>query len=295
MSAARAFSRNKPIIVLKVGRSSEGAKAARSHTGSIAGNDEIFSAAFARAGIVRVDTTVALFHTAKALAMQPRPAGNRMAVVTNAGGPGVIATDALIYSGGQIAKLEKKTYKALDKILPKFWSRNNPIDILGDAGPKRYRETIDICLRDNSIDAILVILTPQAMTDPTAVAREIVNIKNKRGKTILASWMGGAEVALGREILEKGNIPIYRQPEDAIRSFAYLYEYSKNLKLLQETPATIPHAFSPKTKANKKLLEQVVSEGRNTLNEVEAKNFLANYNIPVVKSFLANSKKKRAE
>ncbi len=295
MSAARAFSRNKPIIVLKVGRSSAGAKAARSHTGSIAGDDEIFSAAFARAGIVRVDTTVALFHAAKALAMQPRPAGNRMAVVTNAGGPGVIATDALIFSGGQIANLEKKTFDALDKILPKFWSKNNPIDILGDAGPERYRQALDICLRDNNTDAILIILTPQAMTDPTAVAKEIVSIKKTCGKTILASWMGGGEVALGRQILEKGNIPIYRQPEDAIKSFSYLCKYSKNLELLQETPATIPHAFAPRTKANKKILSRAISENRNTLSEIDARSLLANYGIPVLKSLIAGSADEASE
>ncbi|MEA3398798.1 MAG: bifunctional acetate--CoA ligase family protein/GNAT family N-acetyltransferase [Patescibacteria group bacterium] len=289
MSAARAFSRNKPIIVLKVGRSSEGAKAARSHTGSIAGNDEIFKVAFERAGIVRVDTTVALFHTAKALAMQPRPAGNRMAVITNAGGPGVIATDALIYSKGQIAKFEKKTYEGLNKILPKFWSQNNPVDILGDAGPKRYRQAIEICLQDKNIDAVLIILTPQAMTDPTAVANKIVSIKKKYGKTILASWMGGNEVAAGRQILEAGNIPIYRQPEDAVRSFTYLCNYTKNLNLLNETPASIPHAFNPKINENKNLIENAVKKNRFTLNEVEAREFLSNYDIPVIKSMIAES------
>jgi len=160
MSAARAFSRSKPIIVLKSGRTAEGAAAAKSHTGSLTGNDAIFSAAFQRAGIIRVDTVVSLFHTAKSLAMQPRPKGKRMAVITNAGGPGIIATDALVYSGGTLAKLEKATIKKLDQFLPSSWSRNNPVDILGDADPARYKKALNVVLADSNVDAILLILTP---------------------------------------------------------------------------------------------------------------------------------------
>ncbi|MCU0679146.1 MAG: acetate--CoA ligase family protein, partial [Planctomycetes bacterium] len=289
MSAARAFSRNKPIVVLKVGRSEAGAKAAKSHTGSLAGNDAIFDAAFKRAGVVRVDTTVNLFHTAKALSMQPRPSGSRVAVITNAGGPGVIATDMLVEKGGVLAVLEKKTLNELDKILPPAWSRGNPVDILGDADAKRYRHALEICLNDGNTDAILVILTPQAMTDPQAVAVEIAKVKNPTGKTILASWMGGESVEEGRRILEIGNIPVYRQPEDAIHSFMFIRRYAQNLELLYETPATIPHAFKPKTAANRKLLSMVVADGREALNEAEAKDFLKNYQIPVVPSTVARS------
>jgi len=291
LSAARAFSRTKPIIVLKVGRSEAGAKAAKSHTGSIAGNDRVFNAAFERAGIVRVDTTVSLFHTAKALAMQPRPRGNKMAVITNAGGPGVIAADALIYSGGQIANLAKITINRLNKLLPPIWSRGNPIDILGNAGPEQYKKALEIALKDENTDAVLVILTPQAMTKPTEAAKQLVKVKNTRKKTILASWMGGYDVQAGREILEKGNIPVYRQPEDAIRSFMHIYNYSKNLELLYETPATIPHAFTPKTEANKKIIENAIKNKHASLNEVEIKKMLLNYGIPVVKSAVAKNKK----
>jgi acetyltransferase len=291
MSAARAVARNKPIILLKVGRSEAGAKAARSHTGSLAGNDAIFNAAFKRAGIIRVDTVVGLFHCAKALAMQPRPASNRVAVVTNAGGPGVIATDSLIFSGGGTAKLSSATIKALNKSLPSTWSKGNPVDILGDAKPERYRRAVEVCLNDKGVDAALVILTPQAMTNPTAVAQELVKIKNSRNKTILASWMGGHDVARGREILEAGNIPVYRTPEDAIRSFMHIYNYSRNIELLYETPATIPHAFKPKTAANKKLLTRVVEEKRDTLTEAEAKELMKNYQIPVAKNKIATSAK----
>ena len=281
LSAARAFSRTKPIIVLKVGRSEAGAKAAKSHTGALAGNDAVFDAAFERAGIVRVDTTVSLFHTAKALAMQPRPAGNRLAVITNAGGPGVIAADALIYSGGRLASLEKPTIAKLDKFLPQAWSRGNPVDILGDADSMRYKKTLILCLNDKNVDAVLVLLTPQAMTDSAAVARELVKLKNKDKKTILASWLGGLSVARGREILEQGNIPVYRQGEDAIRSFSYLYSYTKNLETLYETPATIPHAFNPRIKPNKKLISTALAQGRDALTEAEAKEVLKNYDIPV--------------
>lgn len=298
LSAARAFSRSKPIIVLKVGRSSEGARAAKSHTGSLAGNDAVFDAAFERAGIIRVDTTVSLFHTAKTLAMQERPCGCRMAVITNAGGPGVIATDALVYSGGQIANLAKDTITKLGRFLPPAWSQGNPVDVLGDADSVRYRKALEVCSRDTNVDAVLVILTPQSMTDPAAVARELValNIKLKKKqdgnrKTILASWMGGDSVAQGRKILEKGDIPVYRQPEDAIRSFMHIYNYSRNLKALCETPATIPHAFTPKTEKNRKIISIANKEGRDALSEAEAKELLKNYDIPVVDYAIAASAK----
>lgn len=291
MSAARAFSRSKPIIVLKVGRSEAGAKAAKSHTGSLAGNDSIYDAAFERSGIIRVDTAVSLFHTAKSLSMQPRPEHNRMAVVTNAGGPGVIATDALIYSGGQVANISRETIKELDKVLPEAWSHGNPVDILGDADPKRYRKALEICINDDNVDAVLVILTPQAMTHPSDVAKELIKVKNEKRKTILATWMGGDDVMEGRRILEKGSIPVYRSPEDAVRCFSYIYRYSRNLKMLYETPATIPHAFEPDIEANKKIIKQAMEAGRGALTEAEAKEVLKNYGIPVLDNGIAASAK----
>jgi acetyltransferase len=289
ISAARAFSKNKPIVVLKSGRSEEGAKATKSHTGSLAGNDKVFSAAFARAGVIRVDTVVGLFHVAKTLAMQSVSNNNKLAILTNAGGPGVIATDALIYSGGKLTTISPKTIKELDKVLPMSWSHNNPIDIIGDADATRYEQALRICLLDDNIDAILVILTPQAMTDPAQVARRIVEVAKKSSKTILASWMGGNSVAQGRRILEAGNIPTYRAPEDAINAFLNTYKYARNLQILNETPSTIPHAFTPKTEENKNLLKRVADEGRYSLNETEAKELLANYEIPVVQNAIAKN------
>lgn len=291
LSAARAFSKGKPIIVLKVGKSEAGAKAAKSHTGSLAGNNAVFDAAFERAGIVRVDTAVGLFHTAKAIAMQPRPLSAKMVVITNAGGAGVIATDSLIYSGGKLASLSKRTIDKLSQVLPDAWSHNNPVDILGDADPERYKKAVEICMNDEDVDAALIILTPQAMTDPTTVAKEIVAISKNKNKPIFACWMGGNTVAEGRTTLEQGSVPVYRSPEDAIACFMSVYNYSKNLKLLHETPSTIPHAFSPRVKENKKLIEGVVKSGRDTLTELESKKLLDNYDIPVVKNAVAKNAK----
>lgn len=289
MSAARAFSLTKPIIVLKAGRSEEGAKATQSHTGSLAGNDLVFNAAFKRAGIIRVDTATDLFHVAKILSMQPKPLSNKLAIITNAGGPGVLATDSLIYLGGQLANLQETTLNKLNKTMPANWSHSNPIDILGDAGPERFKTALDICLKDINIDGILIILTPQAMTDPSRVAEELVSLAKKSSKTIVASWMGGNDVEEGRRILERGGIPAYRSPEDALSSFIYVYNYSKHLRLLYEKPATIPHAFKPKTNKNKEIIINAIENGRDALNEYESKKFLENYGIPVVKSFIARN------
>jgi acetyltransferase len=289
MSAARAFSRHKPIVVLKVGRTEAGSKAAKSHTGSMTGNDAVYDAAFERAGIIRVDGALELFHVAKALAMQKRPADNRVAVLTNAGGPGVIASDFLSMRGGRLAELSRQTISKLKKVLPPSASSANPVDILGDADPIRYRQAAEICLADENVDALLVILTPQEMTSPTDVAREIVSIKNTKGKMIFASWMGGDDVAEGREIMEKGNIPIYRTPEEAINIFMYVDSYAKRLEFLKETPGSVPHAFKPKTEKNRKLIEGVVASGRTVMTEAEAKEMISNYGIPVAKNGVAKS------
>lgn len=287
MSAARSFARTKPIIVLKVGRSQEGAKAALFHTGSITGNNQIFDAVFKRAGVLRVGSIAELFDCARNLSMQRRPAGNRLAIVTNAGGPGVIATDALIDQKGTLANLSPETVRSLDENLPRFWSHGNPIDILADADPLRYRMALKACLRDREVDGILAILTPQAMTDAAAVARELVDIAKGSYKTVLASFLGEDDVAEGRRILEQGKIPAYENPEDAVRSFLNMVEYQRNLKLLNETPSTIPHAFAPRTAANRKIINAIASSGRFTLTAPEVKEILINYDIPVLRGGLA--------
>ncbi len=290
LSAARAFARTKPIIILKVGKSSEGAKAAMSHTGSLTGNDAVFEAAFKRAGVVRVNTIEQLFSCAQTLAMQPRPEGNKLAIITNAGGPGVIATDYLIENGGELANLSQDTIGRLNKMLPAAWSKGNPVDVLGDAGAERYEGAAELCLRDRNVDGVLVILTPQSMTDPVGVAQQLVRM-NKHGKTVLASFMGEDDVERGKQILKKGSIPAYDAPESAVRCFLSMHGYARNLEALYETPATIPHAFVPKIKENKEIIRRASG---NVLTESESKQLLMNYDIPIAESGVAKDAKSAA-
>ncbi len=290
MSAARAFARNKPIIVLKAGKSTEGAQAAMSHTGSLAGNDFVFDAAFRRSGVIRVDTIEELFNIAKSLAMQPKPSNNRLAIVTNAGGPGVIATDTLIAKGGKIAKLSDETIIELNKYLSPNWSKGNPVDVLGDAGPEQYSKAVELCAKDKNVDGILVILTPQSMTDSTEIARKIAAISKNCRKTILASWMGAEDIQAGQEVLEANNIPVYQNPENAVKCFMLMYNYSRNLEILHETPSHIPHEFQPKKNKSQELINRVLEDNRTVMTEFEAKQLLANYQIPVIKNGLAKTK-----
>jgi acetyltransferase len=289
LSAARAFARTKPIIVLKAGRSSEGAQAAASHTRTLAGNDDVFDAAFKRAGVIRVRTVEELFNCAQTLAMQPRPAGNRLAIVTNAGGPGVIATDYLIEKGGVLAHLTNETMEKLNSALPDAWSLSNPVDIQGDADVERYRLATEICMDDPDVDGLLIILTPQAMTDADGVARSLASTPKRFRKTLLTSFMGEDDVNAGVELLEQGNIPAFNTPEAAVDCFMNMYSYSRNLDLLYETPESVPHEFSPRTEKNRNIIENVASENRFTLSQAEAREFLGNYDIPVIRSEIAST------
>ncbi|HEX37813.1 MAG TPA: bifunctional acyl-CoA synthetase/GNAT family N-acetyltransferase [Candidatus Cloacimonetes bacterium] len=289
MSAARAFARNKPIIVLKAGTSSEGAQAAMSHTGSLAGNDFVFDAAFKRAGVIRVDTIDELFNMAQSLAMQQKPAGNRIAIITNAGGPGVIATDTLIEMGGKIAKLSDETIEGLNENLSPNWSRRNPVDVLGDAGPEQYAKAVELCAKDKNVDGLLVVLTPQAMTDPTGVAKKVAEVGKSCRKTLLASWMGADDVFEGQEYLENHNVPVYQTPEDAIKCFMLMYNYSRNLEILHETPSHTPREFKPENKKSRELIDAVLNDNRAVMTEFEAKQLLKYYDIPVIKNGLATT------
>ncbi len=289
MSAARAFARTKPIIVLKVGRSSAGAQAAMSHTGSLTGDDAIFDAAFQRAGIIRVNTINELFDAAQTLAMQPRPRGHRLSIVTNAGGPGVIATDALMHLGGELAPLPEATLTALNEALPPSWSHGNPVDVLGDADPRRYQVATELCLAAEGTDGVLVVLTPQAMTKPLEIAKDIAALPRQHGKTLLASWMGASDVTAGEQLLAASGIPVFDTPERAVSCFMTMVQYSRNLELLYETPESMPREFVPKTEENRALIRKVVAEGRLALTEAEAKTMIANYDIPVGPYGVANS------
>ncbi len=295
MSAARAFARSKPIIILKAGKSQEGGKATLSHTGSVAGNDAVFDAAFQRAGIIRVETIAELFHSAQALALQPRPQGNRLAIVTNAGGPGVLATDYLTIRGGKLAPLTEATMQTLNDFLPPSWSHNNPVDVLGDASAETYRKALEACLGDETVDGVLTILTTQAVTSPTEVAQEVVKAAQNTRKPVLAVWMGESDVAEGREVLEAGKIPNYRYPESAVNVFLKMWNYSRNLELLYETPEEAPQQFSPRKDSAWRIIRSALAQGRKQLAEDEAKDLLSCYNIPVSPNKVATNAEEASE
>lgn len=290
ISAAREVALTKPIIVIKAGRTQAAAQAAASHTGSLTGSDAVLDAAFRRCGVLRVDHIEELFDLAEVLAKQPRPQGSRLTVITNAGGPGVLATDALIRSGGSLASLSAQTLESLNQILPPHWSHGNPIDILGDAEPERFGQALEVVLRDPGSDGCLLILTPQAMTDPTATAEQVVNVWQHSGCRcpILASWMGGAEVDAGEQILNQAGIPTYRYPDQAARVFSHLWRYSYNLRGLYETP-TLAMPEQVQRQQVRDILAQAQQEHRQILTEVESKAVLAAYGIPIVPTTIAHS------
>ncbi len=290
MSAARHFARTKPIVVLKSGRYSESAKAAASHTGALTGESAVYDAAFKRVGIVMVSDIAELFNCAEILGMQPNPKGPHLAIITNAGGPGVMSVDTLIAKGGAPATLSQQTIETLNKVLPPYWSKSNPIDILGDAKADRYEAVIDVCLRDNNIDGLLVIYTPQGMEDPARIARSIVEQWRSKGsqKTVLTSFMGQKEVEEANQILSKYSIPTYSTPEQAVTTYMYMYQYKRNLELLYETPEELPVDTVPPKRPLTVILRNAAKE-REILTEAEAKQFLEAYTIPVVKTMVAKT------
>ncbi len=288
LSAAREVALTKPIIVIKPGRSAAAAKAAASHTGSLTGSDEVLEAAFRRSGVLRVNDIADLFDMAEVLAKQPRPAGPRLAIVTNAGGPAVLATDALVTAGADIADISQETMEELNKILPAAWSHNNPMDILGDAAPERYAKALEIVAKDPNADGMLVILTPQSMTDPTKTAEQLKPYASIEGKPVLASWMGGTEVAAGEEILNRAGIPTFSYPDTAARAFVYMWRYAYNLRGLYETPmlAASEESEADRAKADN-IIQTVRKSGRTILTEFESKQLLATYGIPTVETRIA--------
>ncbi|HJT89151.1 MAG TPA: CoA-binding protein, partial [Bryobacteraceae bacterium] len=270
LSAAREVALSKPIIVIKPGRTAAAAKAAASHTGSLTGSDEVLEAAFRRTGVLRVNNIADLFYMAEVLSKQPRPKGPRLTVVTNAGGPGVLACDSLIQGGGELAELSPESMEAFNAVLPPTWSHNNPVDIIGDASPERYAKALEIAAKDPHSDGMLVILTPQAMTDPTRIAEQLRPLATLEGKPVIASWMGGVDVAAGEEILNRANIPTFPYPDTAARAFNYMWRYSYNLKGLYETPAMPEDSeeWAPDRKRAEQLIQKARAEGRTILTEV---------------------------
>jgi len=291
MSAAREVALTKPIIVIKPGRTEGAARAAASHTGSLTGSDEVLDAAFRRCGVLRVNSISDVFSVAEVLAKQPRPQGPRLTILTNAGGPGVLAADNLIASGGQLAELSAETLNALNGSLPPQWSHNNPVDILGDASPERYARSLEITAQDPNSDGLLVILTPQAMTDPTATAEALKPYGQAYKKPVLASWMGGEDVAAGESILNRADIPTFPYPDTAAQAFVYMWRYTYNLRTLYETPS-LPEdtdGKGPDREKAKGILMAARQRGRTILTEAESKTLLAAYGIPTVPTHIAVS------
>ncbi|MFY0572431.1 bifunctional acetate--CoA ligase family protein/GNAT family N-acetyltransferase [Archangium lansingense] len=284
LSAAREVALHKPIIVIKAGRTAQAAAAAASHTGTLVGSDEVLSAAFRRAGVLRVDSIADLFYMAEVLARQPRPIGRRLTILTNAGGPGVLATDALVMGGGELAKLSDKTVAELNSFLPPAWSHGNPVDILGDADPERYAKALEVAGADKNSDGLLVILTPQDMTEPTQTADRLKPYA-KLGKPVIASWMGGSEVAAGERILNDAGIPTFGYPDTAARIFNYMWRYSYNLAGLYETPVLAEEP--PGREEAERLIREARAAGRTLLTEYESKRLLEAYGIPTVETRLA--------
>ncbi|MBN1910505.1 MAG: bifunctional acetate--CoA ligase family protein/GNAT family N-acetyltransferase [Pirellulales bacterium] len=289
MSAARSFSRTKPIVAYKAGRFAESAQAAASHTGAMAGVDAVYEAAFQRAGIVRIFDVDDMFDCAELLARQEPPRGGRLGIITNAGGPGVMTTDALIARDGKMAQLSDETLEKLNEVLPPFWSHGNPVDVLGDAPAKRYSDALDVVIKDKGVDAVLVILTPQAMTDPTGTAEAVAEVAKKTRKPILTAWMGGLMISEGMRLLTEAGIPTYTTPEKAIRAFMHLVSYAKNLEVLHETPRDIPLGFTLDRRRLRGVFDTILTEGTEILSENVSKAFLEAYEIPITKPHLARS------
>ncbi|MGO9231869.1 MAG: GNAT family N-acetyltransferase [Bryobacteraceae bacterium] len=289
LSAAREVALNKPIIIIKPGRSAAAAKAAASHTGALTGSDEVLEAAFRRCGVLRVANIADLFYMAEVLSKQPRPQGPRLTIVTNAGGPGVLATDALIMGGGELAEISHEAMEAFSAVLPATWSHGNPVDIIGDASPERYAKALDIAAKDQNSDGMLVILTPQAMTDPTQIAEQLKPLAKQESKPLLASWMGGVDVAAGEEILNRANIPTFPYPDTAARAFNYMWRYSYNLRGLYETPALAEDSvdWAPDRALVSQIVEASRQAGRTILTEAESKQVLAAYGIPTAATIIA--------
>jgi acetyltransferase len=294
LSAAREVALTKPIIAIKVGRTGAAAKAAASHTGALTGSDDVLDAAFRRVGVLRVDTIEELFGLAELLGKQPRPAGPHLAIVTNGGGPGALATDALIECGGKLAELSGKTFGELNKLLPPHWSRGNPVDILGDASPETYARAVEIVSRDENNDGLLVILSPQAVTEPTQTAERLRAFAKLKVKPVLASWLGGVGVRPGAEILDRAGIPTFEYPDAAARAFCAMWRYSHNLDALYETPQLTATAEIDRSHA-----EQIINRARKAqrtlLTEIESKQLLTAYGILTVETKIAKTEEEAVE
>jgi acetyltransferase len=296
MSAARAAARVKPVVVVKAGRSLAAARAAASHTGALAGNDAVYDAVFRRAGMLRVYTLDELFTAAEILATTRPPAGDRLAILSNGGGIGIMATDALEQHGGRLAELAPETIAALDRALPATWSHGNPVDIIGDAPPQRYEAALAPLLQDPGVDAVLALHAPVAVADGAEAARAVVRaFKSKPGKTLVTSWVGDQAARAGRQVFADNRIGTCRTPEEAVRAFMYLERYRSGRLALMETPPSVPEQFDPDAEAARTICRQALEAGRDWLSPDEVAALLRAYRIPQVQPHHADTPAAAAE
>ncbi|HUV75881.1 MAG TPA: bifunctional acetate--CoA ligase family protein/GNAT family N-acetyltransferase [Dehalococcoidales bacterium] len=294
MSAARGFARTKPVIIIKAGKFQESVQAAKSHTGSMVGEDLYYDAAFDRAGVVRVEEIEDLFNCASILNTTKLPKEPNLAIITNAGGPAILATDALISRGGKLAQLSEETLSALNEFLPAYWSKANPIDVGGDVDPQKYLKTIEITLNDPGVNGAVMIYAPQGVTGPVGIAKTLIKYAKKSSKPILTSMMGSEDVAKARQMLYENNIPTYEFPEEAIKTYLYMYQYARNLETLYETPEDLPLDVGAPKNYLKILTHNTVAEGRTLLNEEDSKKLLATYGIAVTTPHFARNAEEAA-
>jgi acetyltransferase len=289
MSALRAAARCKPVLLIKVGRHPAGERAALTHTGALVGADDVFDAAVRRAGVVRLGNIGQMYAAAQALFSHFHPRGNRLMIVTNGGGPGVMAADHAADIGIPLAEMAEATRKALDAALPPTWSKANPIDLVGDATPERYATAITACLEDDKVDGVLAILTPQAMTDPTQAARTVIEVAQKTDKPLVTCWMGEEQVREARLLFKGAGIPTFRTPEPAVELFSHISNYYRNQQLLMQAPSSLSDHVPPRLESAKLVIETALAEGRTTLNEMESKALLAAFRIPIAQTVVARS------
>ena len=289
MSALRTAARVKPVLLMKVGRHPAGGKAVLSHTGSLVGSDDVFDAALRRAGVVRLYTVGQLFAAAQALFARFRPRGNRLAVITNGGGPGVMAADRCADIDIPLAQLSEGTLNKLNDLLPNTWSHGNPVDIIGDAEPPRYRETLQVVLEDDGVDGALVVLTPQAITDPAEAAKEVIEVARKSDKPVVTCWMGEEQVRTSRVLFREAGVPTFRTTDPAVELFSHISNFYRNQKLLMQTPAPLSHLNPPSVESARLVIETALLEKRYTLTEMESKALLAAFRIPISSTVVARS------
>ena len=297
ISGLASAARVKPVIVLKSGRHPGGARAAVSHTGAIVGADDVFDAVVQRAGAVRVRSFSQLVDTAQTLASPFRARGSRLAVITNAGGPGVLAADRAADPDLEVelAQLAPATVAALQAALPAHWSHGNPVDLIGDADAARYEAAVSACLADAGVDGLLVMLTPQAMTDPTRIAEALAGRARDAGKPLLACWMGEASVSAGRALLQRAGIPVFDTPEPAVEWFSHLGACFRSLQASPELAVEVPAWAPPDLDGARRIVADALRAGRSPLGSAESRRLLACFGIPVAASFAAATAEQAVE